>query len=65
MDPLNTILQEASQLLPEDKKKLIQQLQAQLAEEPFKQQLVTFKGIAKGVWEQDAQEYVNALREER
>lgn len=64
---LKKIEREAEKLSAEERLKLIEVLVHQLAERDIREPLDMRElyGAGKGLWEEDAQRYVNRLREDR
>jgi hypothetical protein len=60
---ISSLLQEIEKLSSEEKVSVYNYIQSKLTK---KEQLIAslekFKGIGKGIWDEDAQEYINRLR---
>ncbi len=66
MSKVDLLLQEISQLPQSDLEALAHEIQLKLEHlKKVKASLKRVKGAGKGVWNQDAQELVNQLREDR
>lgn len=65
MSRVEAILQEIEQLSEEELAKLHEKIVQRLEQMQHTQGLVSkYRGIGQGVWQEDAQEYVNKLRAE-
>lgn len=63
MKTLEELMTDVSQLTLEEKKCLLQQLQQELSDDSM-EWLDCYIGVAHGLWEQDAQKYVDQLRQD-
>ena len=65
MTKIQNILQEINQLEPEELEVILKEVLKKIEESHRIESILNeYIGIGEGVWETDAQEYVNKLREE-
>ncbi len=63
MKDLNCILEEIEKLSSEEKVSVYNHIQSRLTKkEHILASLEKIRGIGKGIWDEDAQEYINRLR---
>lgn len=60
---VSQILDEISKLNPKEKEELYDHLREELVDvAELERRINSYRGIGRGVWEMDAQEYINELR---
>jgi len=65
MTRIQTIIEEINHLDPDELEVILKEIMTRLdRKKKIESRLEEYMGIGEGVWEMDAQEYVNELREE-